>query len=808
MWKPKGSRQRTDTAPEQPSRLGGVRRNHRLSVGRIKRGLVGIADVADNLIQLSQAIANVADNEREVVTRVEDEVTGYSALMQEILSNTENSLRLSQSAMSAAQLGQQAMESSAAAMRLIEQAVQDAKQATQLLRTKVKDIEHLLTVTRDHARTTRMLSLNASIEAARYDEGHGFMAVAEGIRELADRSVESVSRIKDSTAGITAAIHDAETALAHILSKVSSGTQGAIALGTVFNSVVASVGAVNAASKEILGAVADQTVRLEEIVTANHNLSRSFDKLSQIADVSSVYTEVTKSSLGGLTVIADDLARAAGTFHAAQSVPDSGRRLIFNLPQEPDTFDPHLNSLYYGAQVLANVHLGLLGTDSGDRLVPGLASKWHYDAEQQEWHFFLRQGARFSHGREVAAVDVKFSLERVADPKLSPPRAYVLSAVEGYGSFVAGQAEEISGIRVIAPHHLSAKMLTFSGDFLLNLAQHSCAIIAKEEALAGRIVGCGPYRIASRNKDGCVLEAFDQYCMGEPFVKEIEIRYGSNSLVERFRRRELDMVVYESVDLPKLLQGDDGVKLLTQSMLGLGFAGLRMTSDNPLVKHKEARRALAMAVDKHRLVQELFAALAEEAHCPVPPVLLTDPRLKPVPYDPARAKQVLSRLGIKHPQLLLLSRQDQAVPIFNRVEEFFAESLRQIGVEVEYVKVEHKVYLRAENLSRADAYVGRWVADSPSPEEMLTPLFDSASSMNRVLYKSAAVDEMLARARKLLNPTKREEIYRRVQRMVMDDMPLIPLYYLLAGAAYRDSELTNVNISPMGLVRCGDIMFR
>jgi len=77
-----------------------------------------------------------------------------------------------------------------------------------------------------------------------------------------------------------------------------------------------------------------------------------------------------------------------------------------------------------------------------------------------------------------------------------------------------------------------------------------------------------------------------------------------------------------------------------------------------------------------------------------------------------------------------------------------------------------------------------------------------------VLYKNSDVDEMLARARKLVNPTKREDLYRRVQRKAMDDVPLIPLYYLLAGAAYRESELTNVNISPMGLLRCGDLMFR
>jgi len=793
---------------EPHTRLSCVRRNHRLSVGRVKRGLVGITDIADNLIQLSQAIADVADTEREVISRVEDEVTGYSALMQEILSNTENSLALSQSAMSAAQHGAQAMESSMAAMRLIERAVQDAALATAMLRTKVKEIEHLLTVTRDHAKTTRMLSLNASIEAARYGEGHGFMAVAEGMRDLADRSVEAVGSIKDSTAGITAAILAAETALADILTKVDKGTQGTTLLSAVFGSVLASVEHANRASQAIQGAVADQTARLEEIVAANHALSRSFDKLSQIADVSSVYTEVAKSSLGGLSVIADDLACAAETFHAAESVPDSARRLIFNLPQEPDTFDPHLNSLYYGAQVLANVHLGLLGTDSRDRLVSGLASKWHYDTEQQEWHFFLRQGARFSHGREVTADDVKFSLERVTDPKLDPPRAHVLSSVEGYDSYVSGQAEDIRGIRVMAPHHVVIKMRTFSGDFLLNLAQHSCAIIAEEEARADRIVGCGPYSIANRNKDMCSLRAFDQYCMGEPFVKEIEIRYGSVALAERFRRRELDMVVYESVDLPKLLQSDDGVKVLTQSMLGLGFAGLRMTSDNPLVKQREARLALAMAVDKRRLVQELFASLAEEAHCPVPPVLLSDTRLKPILYDPARAKQVLAKLGLKQPHLKLLSRQDQAVPIFNRVEEFFAESLRQIGIEVEYVKVEHKVYLRPENLSRADAYVGRWVADSPSPEEMLTPLFDSSSGMNRVKYERASVDEMLARARRLLNPTQREELYRQVQRTVMEDMPLIPLYYLLAGAAYRENELSNVSISPMGLVRCGEIMFR
>lgn len=793
-------------APRATGRIGAIKRNHRLSTERISKSITGIVDVTDNLIHLTEEISRVADAEKVVVGKVVEEITGYSALMQEVLAATENSMRLSQQTLEIAYKGSEAMEGSARAMQLIEQSVNEAKAITKMLRTKSEDIHHMLTVTKEIAGTTRMLSLNASIEAARYgDEGHGFMAVAEGIRELADRSVEAVAKIKDCITLINSAIDDTDAALEGILQKVSRGEQSAVHITTVFRSIMESVDSANHAFEEISTAVAGQTHRLEDIVSTTHEMSNSFDKLARIVDVSSVYTQVTKSSLTALEAIARDLEDMSRVFHAGVAAPETDKRLVFNLPQEPDTFDPHLNSLYYGAQILSNVHLGLLGTDARDRLTPGLASKWYYDSDQREWHFFLRKGARFSNGREVTGEDVKFSLERVADPKLSPPRAWVLSCVEGYEQYSRGETSGISGIKVIDPLHVAIKLVSLSGDFLLNLAQYSCAIVAREELAAGRIVGCGAYKIRERTKEKCVLEAFPHYCKGEPYIKEIEIRYGSENLDEKFLRGDYDLLVYESVDVPQKLAKSPQVKLLTQSMLGIGFVGFRLTSDNPLIKSKEARQAMAMAVDKHRLVAELFAGLAENAHSPVPPVLLDDSQLNKYPYDLARAKDLLRKAGFTSPRLRLLSRSDQAVPIFNKVEEFFAESMRQLGIQVEYEKVEHKVYLRPENLSKADAYVGRWVADSPSPDDMLTPLYDSSSPMNRVKYVNPTVDKLLSQARQILNVKKREDLYKQVQHIVMEDMPLIPLYYLLVGAAFRD-DLFNVSLSPMGLLKCEDLL--
>ena len=272
------SGKKTVTVPTS-KRMGLLKRNQRCIADKIVKNISGIMDVTDNLLEITDTIGNYTQVQMNAVAKVVEEITGYSAYTEEVLANTESSMKLSEQTMSVATGGSSTVDESIQAMREIVQAVTEAKVVAAVLNEKAASINDMVRVIKDIADTTRLLSLNAAIEAARAgDAGRGFAVVAQEVKKLSERSVESVNSIYKTIGQITESIHSTVNSLGVILDRVQVGTVAADNTNKVFHTIMESIQETNRAFHEINAAVSTQTTSLENIVASTHDMSHTFDK--------------------------------------------------------------------------------------------------------------------------------------------------------------------------------------------------------------------------------------------------------------------------------------------------------------------------------------------------------------------------------------------------------------------------------------------------------------------------------------------------------------------------------------------------
>jgi len=783
-----------------------LKRNQRCITDKISKNMTGIIEVTENLLEMTDTIGSFTQVQMTSIDKVVDEITSYSAYTEEVLANTENSMQLSRQTMGVVAEGNKTVDKSIAAMRDIQSAVTEAREVANVLSDRAIAINNMLEVIKDIADTTRLLSLNAAIEAARAGEaGRGFAVVAKEVKRLSERSVDSVNDIYKTIQQITLSVDKTIKALAIILDRVGVGTIAANDTTKAFQAVLESVQGTNRAFLEISSAVSTQTASLEKIVDSTKDMSATFEKLLSIVETTAVYAHFTKNTVVTMDHSSSELADISTKLLAEIPQPEEATSLVINIPYEPSTFDPHLTSEFYGAQMLSNVHLGLLGSDHQERITPGLASKWYFEHDQLTWTFYLRKGAKFTNGREITAEDVKFSLERLADPKLDSPVGWALDCVQGVKEFQKGSSPEVSGIRVIDRYTIAIKLHTPYGGFLTDLGQFFSGVIAKEELAKGKIIGCGPYKIVEQTKEQCVLDAFGGYSKGEPFVKRIVFKYGDKGLPEAYKRGEYDLLWHETAQVQNELRGLSQTQNITESIMGYYYIGFNLRSNHPLVQNRECRRALAMAVNKERMVTTLLGGLASVAKGPIPPSIIPNKNLTGLDYNPKLAREIIERLGLHKQKLRMLLRSDASGAVFNPVAEYFMEDLRAIGIDFTTESVTRPEYTKLENIQKCDVFVSRWVADTPDPDNLVTPFFHSKNSLNYFTYNNAEVDRKLDLVKATINPKKRFEIFGEVQQIVYNDAPAIFLYHQSIGATYGD-RIKNVRISPKGILKCEDII--
>lgn len=463
----------------------------------------------------------------------------------------------------------------------------------------------------------------------------------------------------------------------------------------------------------------------------------------------------------------------------------------FNNAAEPEYVDPGLMTGQPDHRIAALIFEGLTTTDPQTlRPRPAMAERWEISPDQLTYTFHLRKDAVWSDGTPLAAKDFVYSWTRVLDPKTGSRYAAHLYHIANGEEFNLGKLKDPSqlGVRALDPHTLEVRLRQPTPYFmyltsfytLAPVPQHVVEKYAAQWTDPAHIVSNGPFLLVEHQTNA----KFE-------FVRNPRYWNASRVRLDRVIAYSVDDYytsanMYESGMIDWIPSGYIPVEFIpymngrfrdfrSVPFLAIYYYSLNVTRpplDNPLV-----RRALSMAVDRRAITGELLRG-GQIPGANFVPLGFPDYRSPPGPeFDPEQARQLLARAGYPNgagfPRLdILFNTAENHRQIAQAIQQMW---VRNLNIHVSLRNEEWASYLKSlDNLSYDIARRG-WIGDYPDPSTF-TELMRTNDGNNRTGWGNPQYDRLLALARSETDPSRRMDLFRQSEALLLEESPVISLY--------------------------------
>ena len=496
--------------------------------------------------------------------------------------------------------------------------------------------------------------------------------------------------------------------------------------------------------------------------------------------------------------------------HHAQTFRHAGN--IFRVPilSSPTTFDPALVQDGTTIDMLQNVFEGLVQWSPKNQIVPCLAQKWDVSKDGLVYTFHLRPNVKFQDGSPVTAQDVYYSMHRALDPKLGSPVALdYLGDIAGAREEMAGKSADLAGVKVVDPQTVAITITKPKAYWIYTLTYPTAYVVSKAEADAAggpmtdadvaKGAGTGPFRVASYQKDFKVsLAANPAYWDGAPRIAGIErpIIKDAGTRHAEYVHGNLDLLQYETQGDLQADKNDPKLKNQVQFFprAATFYVGLNQKAFAPF-KDVRVRQAFAYATDKEKIRTVALLGINDTAQDLLPEGLPGyDPNFKGLPYDPARARQLLAQAGYpggKGFPTIPMTYRESYPDLAKTVDLLRGMWQQNLGVTVQPKQTEWGAMLQREDANVLECYHIRWAADYLDPQDYYSLLLRTGSVEDHTVYSNPKFDALCDAADVEQDKAKRFSLYRQAARIAADEAPIIPLYY------QKDIELVRPNVKNM-----------
>jgi len=423
-----------------------------------------------------------------------------------------------------------------------------------------------------------------------------------------------------------------------------------------------------------------------------------------------------------------------------------------------------------------------------DGFVGDLAESWKVETGPQPViTFHLRKGVHWHDGKEFTAEDVKFTYDRIMDEKTNTVRR---------SSF-----ELVKSAEVLDPYTFR---VTYKEPFSPGLDSWGIGIIPKHllknvdintTSFNRHPIGTGPFRFIEWVSDEkIVLEANSQYFEGRPDLNGIIYR-----IIPETALNEMEILT-RGVDYSGIspfeyrrIEEIPSVKVYSQPSLGYTYIGYNLK--NPLFRDRRVRRALTYAINREQIVQYVLYGLGVVATGPFPNQMwYWNPNVKPIPYDPQKARELLAEAGWKPNKNGILEKEGKPFRftlITNSgndtrrdVGVLVQRQLHEIGIDVTLELYEWSVFIKDFIDARHfDACILGWGLSVDPDAYEIWHSSQIEKGFNFTSYRNPEVDKLLVEGRREYDIQKRKEIYWRIHELIADDQPYTFLFVPLAISA-------------------------
>lgn len=486
----------------------------------------------------------------------------------------------------------------------------------------------------------------------------------------------------------------------------------------------------------------------------------------------------------------NDTAASSGTPKVSSGVSGDiclGNTLVTFGEDPASVLDPIQVRDVGTAEYVMEIFGGLVTLDLSLKVQPDVAASWKVSADGKAYTFTLRDNVVFQNNRKVTAQDVKYSLERAADPANNSPTATLyLGNVAGVLDRYNGKATDVSGVKVIDDKTVEIDLLQPSDYFLAELTQPVAFVVDHEQIdkdprnWTQHPNGTGPFKLSQFTPaDKVVLTRNDRYHLGAAKLDSVVFELGGGSLLTRYQNNELHIGAVPAIDLEAVKNGSSPLSAdyKPQPLMDTSYIAFNTKQapfDDPLV-----RQAFAMSIDRDRINTVLLYGTQRVATSILPPEMPGhSDTVNGYSFDPVKAKQLLAQSKyagkMPHVTLTYAGAGGDAPEILQAIQAGWQDAL---GITVDLQASEYSAYLRDLRKGTYQMFDAGWAADYPDPEDFLDKLFASDSLQNEQGYLNPQVDALLKQARTETDRTKRFTLYSQAEQQILNDAAIIPTFW-------------------------------
>ena len=493
------------------------------------------------------------------------------------------------------------------------------------------------------------------------------------------------------------------------------------------------------------------------------------------------------------------------------SMAPRGGRLV-RLFSDPPTLDPHISTDYLAAAIVNEVFGGLVTIDPSIEIVPDLAKQWDISADGRVFTFRLEEDAKFHDGTPVTAEDFRWSLERAADPLTeSPVTDLYLGDVVGVSDKLNGEAQSIAGLRVIDNHTLELTIDAPKSYFIAKLTYPTGFVLDRENVEGGnddwifRPNGTGPFRLERYDIGETILLARNEhYHLGPPFLDEVEFILSGGDAMLMYENDEIHLTGIGLTDLERVQDPANPLSAeLVTAPPGFSVSFIAMNLVQEPFDDVKVRQALNYAIDKREIATEVLEDLVVPAKGIIPPGFPSyNADLRGYEYDPKRAKGLLaeSKYGgdlENFPPVVISVAGNFGASVGLDLQAMLKTWEDVLGIEAEIQQTEWATFLQDVHKKRFQMFTLAWSADYPDPQNFLDIMFHSQSDNNWMNYHNREVDSLLEAARIEQDQEARFDQYNRIEQLIVDDAPWIPLWHSTERKVLVKPEVKGYYLLPM-----------
>lgn len=522
--------------------------------------------------------------------------------------------------------------------------------------------------------------------------------------------------------------------------------------------------------------------------------------------VSAILASVMAMSLltgcgGGQDAAGDTTAAANGAQPAGDAAKPEGNVLRYVMSGEPETLDPNMNNYASSSNVLLNLFTGLYQYSAdGSGVEPACAESYTVSDDGLTYTFKLKEGLKWSDGSPLTAADFEYSWKRELKQETASTAAWQLYYIKNGEAYNNGQCEaDEVGVKAIDDTTLEV-VLNNPTPYFVNLTAANNFAPVKKEAVEGAEVWTksaetyvcnGPFMMGEiKPQEGYTLVKNPNYVFADTVALDgVEMIFieQAEAALSAYNAGDVDVMSGGSIETQAMTQYDGSEELHSYDLIGTSYYDFNCEKE---YMTKEVRKALSMAITRDTINQVAVPSKPKSAYAFVPYGIpyadeTDDFRTKVgnnlVTEDVEAAKQLLADAGYPNgeglPTLqLIITNTKENKDKAQILQALWKENL---GVNVEIVTFESKVYWDEHAAGNFDIAFDGWTGDYPDPNTNLS-IFNKSRMEKECRWRSEEAlryNDLLEEAATLADNNKRMELFVEMEQILMDEMPVMPLYF-------------------------------